>query len=345
MLRTAAVAHLAMDRPYLPWLYLHLYDYFIFTGWPLVFASLAGVVFALRAVLRRRRVAGDAVTDGSVGDGAVLALSVAATLVVLDFSGTMRGESGRILLFMTPLLLPVAAGVLAVPAGPRGAAAPGAPASTVNPAPAPAPQKLPRAGWVLTLAQVAVAVTMIATLRVIGAEFNAQPPVSAPPQSQPPTDAAVHSGATFAGVLHLDSFAGHVESRAGAGGVVTPTLVMWLDWHSDGSPAVPYYMSLIPVAPGGQAGSATLVQPFDQQFPVTCWLPRSGPIHQRIELPLQGAAQVEQSAQAVQGSGWWVSLSLMDRAGNAAPVVMPGGQRDKQVGLGAFFPAPQQPAD
>src|SRR5690606_10652139 len=34
-------SHLSLERPYLPWVLLHLNDFFMFTGWPLVL--LAGV--------------------------------------------------------------------------------------------------------------------------------------------------------------------------------------------------------------------------------------------------------------------------------------------------------------
>ncbi len=300
--RTASLAHLAMDRPYLPWLFLHLYDYFIFTGWPLVLLALVGVWVALRTVINRQQVT----------NGGVLALSVSATLIALDLSGTMRGESGRILLFLTPFLLLVAAGALG--------------SSSLA--------TLSHAGWVVTCGQVLVAATMIATLRVIDAEFSTEPPITAPALTQSSPDTFFPSGAAFAGALHLDSFAGHVESRSGAGDTVTPTLVMWLDWHATGPVSVPYYLSLIPVAPGGQTGAATLSQPFDQQFPITCWLPRRGAIHERIELPLQGVAQEAQEG------GWWVSLSLMDRQGRTADVLLPSGEHGTQVGLGAFFMAP-----
>lgn len=299
VMRTASAAHLAMDRPYLPWLYLHLYDYFMFTGWPLVLVSLLGVGIALMAVIRRQQLSA----------AAVLGLSLFATLVILDVSGTMRGESGRILLFLTPFLLLVAADTLDNPV--RAATFP--------------------SGWLVTAGQVVIVLVMITTLRVIDAEFNREAPIAVPIVSQPSLDTPVPSGAVFDGALHLDSFAGHTESRVDARGVISPVLVVWLNWHSTGQVSVPYYMSLIPVAPDGKAEQAVLRQPFDQQFPMTCWMPHTGPIQERIELPLQGAGQADR---------WWLSLSLMDRAGHTAEVTMPNGEHDTQVGIGAFLKRP-----
>lgn len=300
IMRTASAAHLAMDRPYLPWLYLHLYDYFMFTGWPLALLSLLGAGVALLAALRRQ----------PISSAAILALSLSATLVVLDLSGTMRGESGRILLFLTPFLLLVAADTLG---------------NIVRTAAFPA-------DWFVTVGQVAVVLVMISTLRVIDTEFNREAPIVPPMVSQPSPDPAVPNGAVFDGALHLDSFAGHVETRVGASGVVSPVLVVWLNWHSTGQVSVPYYMSLIPVASHGKVEQAVLRQPFDQQFPMTCWMPRTGPLQERIELALQDVPQQEDR--------WWVSLSLMDRAGHTADVILPDGKHDTQVGIGAFLKRP-----
>jgi len=71
-------------RPYWPWLVLHLNDFFMFTGWPLVLMAGVGV---WRSVRRLARKAPPAVQD-------VVILAALGTLILLDLSGTMRGESG-----------------------------------------------------------------------------------------------------------------------------------------------------------------------------------------------------------------------------------------------------------
>jgi len=301
VLRTASAAHLAMDRPYLPWLYMHLYDYFIFTGWPLVILAVIAVVAGVAMLIRRN-------PREPLSTSALLAVSAAATLVVLDLSGTMRGESGRILLFLTPFFLLGAAGVV-TEGGLSG---------------------FSRAGWLLTAGQAVMAVVMISFLRVMGAEFNAPAPVTPPPLAQPSPRESFPNGATFANALRLNTFSGYVSDAPegrDANGAVAPVLNVWLEWQSSGQVDVPYWMSLLPVAPDGKLGEALLRQPFDTQYPITCWLPRSGVIREQFTIPLPPTTKE---------GPYWVSLSLLDRTGKPAPVVMPDGSRDTQTGLGAF---------
>jgi hypothetical protein len=283
-------AHLGLERPYWPWLILHLNDFFMFAGWPLTLVAGLGV---WRAVERMRTRAGALPAD-------LVAVAGLITLIGLDVSGTLRGESGRILLYLAPLLLLVAARVLKDE---------GAPAQ-----------------WAVTGTQALVVLGMVAFLRVMGSEFHPAP-AAAPEVAATPL-AASPSGAVFADALRLDSFAGQVVSQAGANGQPQPMLNLWLDWYSTGQVDTPYYLSLLPVAPGGQPTQATLVQPFDQKYPTTCWLPASGLIRARVDVPLADLAA---------SGDWWVSLRLLDGGtGQPAQVTLPDGSQDQQVGLGPF---------
>ncbi len=85
--------HLELDRPYLPWVFLHLYDLALFTGFPVVALAVAGIAKHMR-------------TFRAIDPlGAALAL----TLIVLALSGTARGETGRVWLFFVPYILILAA--------------------------------------------------------------------------------------------------------------------------------------------------------------------------------------------------------------------------------------------
>jgi len=294
VLRASMGRHVRLSRPYLPWLILHPYDYVIFTGWPL--AILAGV--AVGRAFRKLRV------RAPLFGGEVLALATATTLAALDLSGIMRGESGRILLFFTPLLLLVAGSAL------RGDG----------------PPERDTAGWLITISQVVVLVIMVAFLRVIDSEFSRLPPVSPPRLAVASPMPELPSGALFDGALRLQGFSGAVRKGSEAG----PVLDLWLRWESVGQVDRAYYLSLIPVAPNGRvADRAFLVQPFSALYPTTCWLPRSGPIHEHIEVPLFAGG----------GDGaWWLSLALIDgRSGVKVAVVLPDGSRDDQTGLGPLL--------
>jgi hypothetical protein len=92
LLTFAMNEHLALDRPYLPWLWLHSWEWALFAGLPFVLLWLIG--------LRRAHGARQ------------LGLALLATLIVLVLSGTARGETGRVWLFFAPVALIAAGGGL-----------------------------------------------------------------------------------------------------------------------------------------------------------------------------------------------------------------------------------------
>ena len=169
-------------------------------------------------------------------------------------------------------------------------------------------------------------VVMVGYLRVIGSGFP-EPPKHAPQLAEVSPTSSIGNGAEFAETLDLVSFAGHIEMLPDEDGVTQPMLVIWLNWRSKGQLDVPYYLSFIPVSPQGQPQPATVLQPFDEQYPITCWLPESGGISDRLVVPLH--------SDSTKGE-WWVSFSIMDRNGKALSVRMFNGTRDQQVGLGPF---------
>jgi hypothetical protein len=97
--RVSMSYHLGLDRSYWTWLGYHLYDFFIFLGFPLALLFLVALVNAIRDLRQRRY---DALT-----------LGFALGLLLLDLSGTSRGEVARVWLFLTPFAALVAARGLA----------------------------------------------------------------------------------------------------------------------------------------------------------------------------------------------------------------------------------------
>jgi hypothetical protein len=93
-----AHGELAM-RAYLPWLVLHPYDVLMFSGWALVALFLWGVWRAVVVIRQRAQHA----LPLQASD--VLALSTLLTLLLIDFSGIVRGENARILIFYVPFFL------------------------------------------------------------------------------------------------------------------------------------------------------------------------------------------------------------------------------------------------
>ncbi len=83
--------HLKMDRSYWSWLFHHLYDFLIFLGIPLVYLLAVGLWRALR--------------DRSRKPIHILTLAFALGLLVIDLSGTSRGEVARVWLFLVPWAL------------------------------------------------------------------------------------------------------------------------------------------------------------------------------------------------------------------------------------------------
>jgi hypothetical protein len=89
--------HLALDRPYLFWMGMHLWDWLLWTG---VGFGVLGIIYLWK--VRRH----------DITPLAALAGSLALTMLILILSGTARGETGRVWLFFSPFLLIVGAGAL-----------------------------------------------------------------------------------------------------------------------------------------------------------------------------------------------------------------------------------------
>lgn len=277
MLETSMNVHLELDRPYLPWLFLHFYDFVIFAGLPVFWLGL----FAL---WRLR-------SHFPLMVGFVLSAAVLITLVVLDLSGVGRGETGRVWLFLAPYFLLIGGYWLDKT------------------------EDL-RFGWIITSVQAIAMLAILLVLRPIGTDTS--PPPSPPTLPVEPETTFLSSNALFDNAIILDSFSGFVNSDG--------DLEIWLRWRSQGQVDVPYYLSLLPVAPDGTAQTALVRQPFNETYPMTCWLPDVGTLADYYIVPLDQP----------QAGDWWISLSIIDRNGNQLQVVMPDGTTDTQAGIGPF---------
>ncbi|MEL6407173.1 MAG: hypothetical protein AAFR81_22565 [Chloroflexota bacterium] len=85
MLDVAFGTHLELERPFVPWLWMHTWE------WLLLGSVPAGVLW-LVATVRRDNVS-------------VLPLALLLTMVIMLLSNTARGETGRVWLFFTPFVL------------------------------------------------------------------------------------------------------------------------------------------------------------------------------------------------------------------------------------------------
>lgn len=88
-----------VKRNYWVWIGMHLYDTFLFIGFPLVFLALATAMQTLQKIKAQR--------DIVASD--VLAGVLFVTILALALSGSVQGENGRILMFYAPFLIMVSA--------------------------------------------------------------------------------------------------------------------------------------------------------------------------------------------------------------------------------------------
>lgn len=99
LVRTALKAHNDMERPYMFWVGMNLWDWALWTGIPFVGLWLLGVWRGTKAWLEERRWRHDGVQPPLTG------IALLCTVLILSASGITRGESSRIWLFLSPFVL------------------------------------------------------------------------------------------------------------------------------------------------------------------------------------------------------------------------------------------------
>lgn len=166
--------HLALDRPYWPWLFLHLNDIFMFTGWSIVLAAVLTLIAIGRKLLSSE--------DLCLGEW--LLVGAALTLALMDISGTTQGESGRIWLFISPFMLIAAARLVDIKF---------------------------RHGALLTVTQGILLLVMVTTLPVIDSGLSK--PLDQPPHVRPPTTDLIPTNTQFDEGIRLTAFSGETEGN------------------------------------------------------------------------------------------------------------------------------------
>ncbi len=283
---------IAQIRPYWPWLALNLNDFFMFTGWPLTLLAALGCWWILRDIKSKKL----------PGESDIMILAAGLTIIILDLSGTPRGETGRILLFLSPWLLLAAAQTLG---------------------------DHQRGGWVLTAVQGIIAIVMIVCLQVLAGEFRGRAAPVPPPVKYPASNPPLYSSdAVFNDTVRLTSFSGKIDTQISAQGTRQTFLYLWLTWEDLKSMDVPYAYMLRPVSPSGTVSSPmTILSPFMDAYPMTCWKPSDGQLTDRVKVPLPEMAAGQ----------WWVDVSVVDPGtGQAVEVVTQDGSRNQHVRLGPF---------
>lgn len=235
MLRVAFDRHLALDRPYVPWLWMHAWEWALLGGLPIVLLGLAA--------LARWRPGRD-----------VLPLATFGALILLLLSGTARGETGRVWLFLIPFALLSAGQWIA---GLDGAAA------------------QVRAWRGLWAAQIALLLALAGTWAVMGA-----PDLTPHPDPPPLIPAETPQDARFDPGFRLVGWSAQAEPGA---------ITLHLNWRSERQMTTAYYFAALPVGPGGAPGEAAVWQPQDTRYPVTCWRPGET-LTDTVRVPLPDSA-------------------------------------------------------
>jgi hypothetical protein len=142
LLQTSMQFHLSLDRPYWFWVWMHLWDWIMWTGFGLALLWLRHIWLWWR--------------EGRTGRFPLLGLVLLISMVILTISGTARGETGRVWLLFSPfLLIPALDGL-----------------SRFN--------NSPVHNWlVISIAQGLLMVVIVACLDVVGTNFTVPP---SPPQ-------------------------------------------------------------------------------------------------------------------------------------------------------------------
>jgi hypothetical protein len=281
--------HLDLERPYLYWVWMHLWDWAVWTG-------LALVLLFVNKGLWTRGLSPLSRHDSQP----LLPLALLLTLLALTFSGTTRGESGRIWLVLSPFAL--IAAVL-----------PLHPVSQETRRGEPTVYPHPQNFLIITLAQGVCTLALAATI----APYNA-PDLSRPPQV-PQVDVSRPVEAVFEGRYRLIGWDASANQDA---------ITLSLQWQGIERPNEPQWFSAVLVSPDGATSLVEAWQPGGNlPYPTTCWSP-DVVIGDRVTLPLP---------QSAPSGDWYISLAAFGGgtlADERLRVTLADGSEDAQIGLG-----------
>jgi hypothetical protein len=324
MLTASLNTHLDLERPYAYWVWMHVWDWAVWTG----------LAFVLLALLGKRAAHRDPINN-------VLPLALLLTVLAFTLSGTTRGESGRIWLVLSPFALiafsrqPSAVSredktradtqvrpYSAQPVSPSSARAFPFPLSTFHFS-LPFPQPffpLSTFHFPLLFTQACFTLILVLCLDVYNAPDLTPPPTPQAVSTSQPVD-AVFSTRDGDG-YRLTGWDAHVEGD---------TLTLNLAWAGITRPTQPQWFSAILVAPDGTTYPVEAWQPSSAiagvDYPTTCWA-AGMQVGDSVSLPLPPAA--------VSGD-WYISLAAFGGgalADERLTVTLPDGAQDGQIGLG-----------
>ncbi len=298
LLSASLNAHLELERPYLPWVFLHFWDWMLLNGFTLMLVWLAGVF------LWRRR-------DGRMP---VVGITLLLAMVILCISGTARGETGRVWLAFTPFVL------LAV-------------GETLSRfAPSRQPDDLLDNGnrrW-LTLAAVNSLLLLViaGTMDVIGTDFSAPPD---PPAPESPGSILAQFTDTKGGSFSLTGWQADpvdetITLRLNWNGETRPSHPYWFGAVLVAPDGTAYDAGVWQPGQGEPIPAGSTDAPRGT-YPTTCWAEDQN-IGDTVRLALPADAPA---------GDWWVSLSAYgDPAApdGRLTVTLPDGTEDTQIGLG-----------
>ena len=234
ILDVAMGRHLGQERQYLPWVAFHFWEWAFFTGIPFVILWVWTSLKQLGGIRKQ---------------GSVLAISVFLTILILIFSGTARGETGRVWLFFAPFVLIGVVELFRL-----------------------YDLRSNRAGWLITWTQAIFMISVCITIPAVDVlDFNAPPSAPEIITNTRPIDA------NFGDELRLVGWEGEIDDDA---------YLLTLTWQARRQILRPYWFAALLVDPeGNPSGEAMVWQPFDTRYPTTCWQPNSF-LSDQIRLPL-----------------------------------------------------------
>jgi hypothetical protein len=220
-------------RRYGWWVIFNLVDLFMYAGLPLAIGFIAAALVAFRETVRRRSVRPK-----------LLAVALAMFIVLLDISGTARGEVGRVWLFFIPLLALVSGDYWA-------RLLPGRSAAT----------------GIIGL-QLAVTVSLGLAWRPVRAVIVVAERPSMPVDDSPQYPLAIGFSGTGAdpGIIELAGYdLGAVRASPGE------SLHLTLHWNAAGSVARPYTVFTHLIDGNGEIAAQKDNWSINGQWPPTCW--------------------------------------------------------------------------
>lgn len=234
ILDVAMGRHLGQERLYLPWVVFHFWEWAFFTGIPLILLWLYTAWKQIRGVRNQ---------------GTHTALSILLTLLILVFSGTARGETGRVWLFFSPFVLISVVELFRL----------------LKP-------ESNRAGWLITWTQAIFMLSICITI----------PTVDVLDFTHPPKAPEVITNTRPIDIQFDDK----LQLVGWNGDIVDNELILTLTWQTKRRILEPYWFAALLVDPeGNPSGEAVVWQPFDTRYPTTCWKPNTF-LSDQVRLPM-----------------------------------------------------------